>query len=86
MDYFVFQCKDCGKFGAKGLRTKLRTAIYTCSYCRKSHKIKQKKMCGLSLYYYGPYPDARRAALICMVLNEKKGETNDFKTVERAKR
>lgn len=73
IQYFVIQCKKCGKHSAKQCKegVEVYSKVFKCVYCNKSSKINKKNQVGLSNRIYGPY-SAKESPLIVARLNEKR--------------
>ena len=81
MGFFVFQCKNCGKWGTREVR-KVYKAIYKCVYCNKSGQIKKSTELGLAFSHKGPYESGSLAAKVCQELNKKRWESKNISKEE----
>lgn len=67
--FYVFCCKECGKWGVKEIRSGVLKAVYQCKYCSVSCKIKQVNVYALSLKSVGPFNLPMDATRKCQELN-----------------
>lgn len=73
MVFYVFQCKNCGRWGVREIRNKF-TVMFKCKFCNKSFKVKKTTEPGLALNSKGPYGLPKEATLACQILNKPKRE------------
>jgi hypothetical protein len=71
MKFWVFQCKSCGRWCAKEIRTEPKRAKFICRFCNKTFAIKKISEFGLNLKNYGPYENGRQASKVVLLLNSK---------------
>jgi len=67
--FWIFQCRNCGMWGVKEVRTSILSSKYKCRYCNKSYAIKLKSKAGLQLNYMYPINNSQQASLRCQELN-----------------
>ena len=73
--FWVFQCKNCGKWCVKEIRGSVKQAMFNCKFCNRTYKIKKTGEFGLQLNNKGPMT-AGEASVKCSQLNggDKSGE------------
>lgn len=70
MKFWVFQCKNCGMWSAKEIRTEPKRAKFTCRFCNKTFPIKKTNEFALNLKNYGSYENGRQASRVVQRLNK----------------
>lgn len=76
MSWHAFQCTYCGMWRAREIRVHITKAIFVCTYCNKTKKIKFANKLGLALNHI-KCDHARHAIDVVRTKNGQKRKTTN---------